>query len=397
MSEIRSAYNQAFSNQKYQAFLDDIAATYNHRPPFRIAETPLFIPNDLKQRLIDACDEISEVIVRPDFMEMTQDAIEYNVPNEPNYSLFVQMDFGITKDENGDLSPQLIETQGFPSLYFFQDLLATTYRKNFDIPENMTSYFGGLDAESYIEKLRHHIVGDCNPENVILMEVEPEKQTTYIDFVAAEAKLGIKTLCVTDTKVDGKDLYYLNDNGERVAIKRIFHRVIFDELMERQDILDRMEFDFMKEYNVEWVGHPNWFFRISKYTMPFLDSQYVPKCYFLDKLETYPTDLENYVLKPLYSFAGSGVKFNVTPEELDAIENKQNFILQRKVTYAPVVDSPTDPVKCEIRMLMLWEGNGTKPYLVNNLARLSRGEMVGVRFNKDKDWVGGSVAFFEQD
>lgn len=397
MSEIRAAYNKAFTTQKYEAFLDDISKIYNHRPTFRIAETPLFIPNDLKERLIEACDEISDVIVRPDFMEMTEEAIEYRVPNEPDYSLFVQMDFGITKDENGDLIPQLIETQGFPSLYFFQDLLAAAYRKHFDIPENMSSYFGGLNPTTYIDKLRQHIVGASNPENVILLEVEPIQQTTYIDFLAAEEKLGIKMLCVTDLKVDGKDLYYLNESGERVAVERIFHRVIFDELMGQSKVLEMMEFDFQKEYNVEWVGHPNWFFRISKYTMPFLDSKYVPKCYFLDKLETYPADLENYVLKPLYSFAGSGVKFNVTTEELDAIENKQNFILQRKVTYAPVVESPSDPVKCEIRMLMLWEGNGTRPYLVNNLARLSRGEMIGVRYNKDKDWVGGSVAFFEQD
>ena len=397
MSEIRVAYNKAFTNQKYQAFLDDIANTYNHRPPFRIAETPLFIPNDLKQRLIEACDEISDVIIRPDFMQMTEEAIEYRVPNEPDYSLFVQMDFGIIKDENGNLIPQLIETQGFPSLYFFQDLLASTYRKHFDIPANMSSYFGGLNSETYIEKLRQHIVGDSKPENVILLEVNPTSQTTYIDFLAAEQKIGIKTLCVTDLKVDGKDLYYLNDNEERVAVERIFHRVIFDELMNQPDILSAMEFDFSKSYNVEWVGHPNWFFRISKFIMPFLDSKYVPKCYFLHEMEQYPEDLENYVLKPLYSFAGSGVKFNISAEELDAIENKQNFILQKKVAYAPVVASPTEPVKCEIRMLMLWEGKGTKPYLVNNLARLSRGEMIGVKYNQNKDWVGGSVAFFEQD
>lgn len=393
MSEIRSAYNKAFTNQKYQAFLDDLAVKYNHRPPFRVAETPIFIPNDLKERLIEACDEISDVIVRPDFMEMTQKAIEVDVPNEPDSSIFVQMDFGITRDENGDLIPQLIETQGFPSLYFFQDLLASTYREHFDIPDNMTSYFGGLDRHSYIEKLRHHIVGDTNPENVVLLEVDPINQTTYIDFLVCEAKIGVAPICVSDIIVEGKDLFYLNKEGRKVQIKKMFHRVIFDELVKRDDL--KIEFDFAKSYNVEWVGHPNWFFRISKYTMPFLKSKYVPECHFLNELETYPTDLENYVLKPLYSFAGSGVKLNVTKADLDEIKNPENYILQKKVEYAPVVASPTDPVKCEIRMLMLWEGGDTRPYLVNNLARLSRGEMIGVRYNKDKDWVGGSVAFFE--
>lgn len=394
MSEIRSAYNKAFTPEKYEAFLQDIYKAYSYQPKFRIAESPLFIPNDLKQRLIDACDEISDVIIRPDFMEMTEKSIEVHVPNETNHSLFVQMDFGITKDKNGDLIPKLIEVQGFPSLYFFQDLLAKAYRKNFVVPENMSSYFGGLNPDSYIELLREKIIGDADPKSVILLEVDPVEQTTYIDFLAAEDKLGLKIVCVTDLKVEGKDLFYLEDDGSKVKVERIFHRVIFDELLQRDDL--KMEFDFTKEYNVEWVGHPNWFFRISKYTMPLLsDSQYVPKCYFLNELESYPEDLENYVLKPLYSFAGAGVKLNITKADLDEIENPQNFILQEKVEYAPVVDSPSDPVKCEIRMLMLWDGGDSKPYLVNNLARLSRGEMVGVRFNKDKDWVGGSVAFFE--
>lgn len=395
MSEIRSAYNKAFTQEKYEAFLKDIYDRYNHVPKFRIAESPLFIPNDLKNRLIEACDEISEVIIRPDFMEMTQKAIEVDVPNEPNYSLFVQMDFGITRDKNGDLIPKLIEVQGFPSLYFFQDLLAKAYRKNFVVPENMSSYFNGLNPESYIELLREKIVGNAEPKSVILLEIDPPNQTTYIDFLATEEKLGIKILCVSDLKVDGKDLYYFDADGSKIKVERIFHRVIFDELAERTDL--KMEFDFTKEYNVEWVGHPNWFFRISKYTMPFFHSKYVPKCYFLNELEKYPEDLENYVLKPLYSFAGMGVQLNVTKEILDEIKKPQNYILQEKVEYAPVVESPSEPVKCEIRMLMLWDGGDTKPYLVNNLARLSRGEMVGVRFNKDKDWVGGSVGFFEKD
>jgi glutathionylspermidine synthase len=395
MSAIRKAYNKAFTPEKYEAFLKDIYDKYNHIPKFRIAESPLFIPNDLKQRLIEACDEISEVLIRPDFMEITQNAIEMNVPNEPNHSLFVQMDFGITRDENGDLMPKLIEVQGFPSLYFFQDLLAKAYRKNFDIPENMTSYFNGLDANAYIELLREKIVGNADPKSVVLLEIDPPNQTTYIDFLATEEKLGIKVLCVSDLKVEGKDLYYFDADGSKIKVERIYHRVIFDELAQRTEL--KLEFDFSQEYNVEWVGHPNWFFRISKYTMPFFESKYVPKCYFLNELEKYPENLENYVLKPLYSFAGMGVQLNVTKEILDEIQKPQNYILQEKVEYAGVVESPSEPVKCEIRIMMLWDSPEQKPYLINNLARLSRGEMVGVRFNKDKDWVGGSVGFFEKD
>ena len=193
--------------------------------------------------------------------------------------------------------------------------------------------------------------------------------------------------------MEGKDLYYINEQGKKIGVDRIFNRVIFDELIHRDDL--KREFYFTNEVNVNWVGHPHWFFRISKHTLPLLNSKYVPKTYFLNELESYPEDLHNYVLKPLYSFAGTGVIINLNRFDLDPITDKENYILQRKVNYSPVVKTPNQPAKCEIRMLMLWERGEARPKIVNNLARLSKGEMVGVRYNKDKDWVGGSVGFFE--
>ena len=100
------------------------------------------------------------------------------------------------------------------------------------------------------------------------------------------------------------------------------------------------------------------------------------------------------MLKPLYSFAGTGVIIHINRFDLDAIQDPENYILQRKVEYAPVVPTPDVPAKAEVRMMMLWERGAERPYLVNNLVRLSKGQMVGVRYNKDKVWVGGSVGFF---
>ncbi len=396
ISQYRSHYLAQYSDEKYQHFLDSIAAEYDHRPPFRIAETPIFIPNPLKQRLITACNDISEVLTQPNFKEITADAIKHphlQVPGEDYHTRFLQMDFGICKDENGDPTPQLIEIQGFPSLYFFQDLLSKAYKEHFDIPNGLSVHLEGHDSTSYLELLREVIVGDNNPKNVVLLEVEPEKQATYIDFLGAQHHLGIKVLCISKLKKDGKKLYYLSECGERVDIHKIYNRVIFDELNQRDDI--QREFYFKDEVDVEWVGHPNWFFRISKYTMPLLKSKYVPKSIYLNEVTEYPSDLNNYVLKPLYSFAGAGVKLNVSKEDLDAIEDKENFILQEKVNYEPIVQTPDTPAKCEIRMLMLWNKGDSRAQIVNNLVRLSKGEMIGVRYNKDKQWVGASVGFFE--
>jgi hypothetical protein len=394
----RSAFNQHFTQAKYDAFLNDINQQFNYTPAFRIAETPIFIPQQLKERLLEACEEILAVVNHPDFKELTHEAIKHptlKVPSEDYTSRFIQLDFGICLDENGDPIPKLIELQGFPSLYFYQDFLTEMYIKHFDIPDRFSVHLNGMKRTEYLEMLRHEIVGDTDPHQVVLLEVEPEHQATRIDFLCAEQMLGIKVLCISKMKKRGKELFYVDDNGEEVKILKIYNRVIFDELDKRTDL--HREFYFKDEVDVEWVGHPNWFFRISKYTMPLLSGKYVPKSFYLDKMEEYPQNLGEYVLKPLYSFAGSGVQLNVTKDMLDAIDDKENFILQEKVKYHPIIETPDGAARCEIRMMTLYNTREHKTQVVTNLMRLTKGEMVGVKYNKDKDWVGGSAGFFENE
>ena len=396
ITELRRQFNESFRQETYQGMLAHIEGLYNYRPPFRIAETPVFIPRKLKKQLIEACEEITDVIVRPDFKELSRGALlaGQEVPGETPHTTFLQMDFGICLQENGELKPQLIEVQGFPSLYFYQNLAARAYRKFYDIPDNFSHLFGGLNSEEYLEMLRRVILGDHNPENVILLEVEPEKQTTAIDFIAGKHMIGLEPVCVSQLKVHGREVFYEKE-GRLIQVEKIYNRVIFDELIKRDDL--PREFYFTEDHDVEFIGHPNWFFRISKHTLPLLDSQYVPKSYFLNEVESIPEDLHNYVLKPLYSFAGTGVIINLNRHDIEAISDPENYILQRKVEYASIIPTPNEPAKCEIRMLMLWEQGWERPVIVNNLARISKGLMVGVRYNKDKDWVGGSVGFFEAD
>ncbi len=397
ISELRRAYNKAFTEQKYAALLDEIEAATNHRPPFKVAETPVFVPHDLKRQLFEACSDIIDELVKPDFKKRSQSALlpQNDVPGETNYSTFLAIDFGICEDENGNLKPQLIEIQGFPSLYFFQDLSANAYRKHFSIPENLHHLFNGLDSVTYTEKLRKAILGDSRPENVILLEVEPHKQNTQVDFWATQKALGLKVACLTELKTEGKDVYYLDNSGKKIQVERIYNRVIFDELEKRTDL--KYEFQFNREYNIEWVGHPNWFFRISKHTLPLFNSQYVPKSFYLSEFEEDFETLNQYVLKPLYSFSGQGVIINPSKKDVDSIksEDRFNYILQRKVNYAPVVETLDEKAKAEIRMMLLWEDGMARPEILTNLVRLSKGEMVGVRYNKDKTWVGGTVGFFE--
>lgn len=398
IAPIREQFNQQFTKEKYEYFLKLIRDYYNHDPLFRKAETPFFIPTILKDRLLEACEEIVETLLEKDLKERTQGSlfdVKNIVPNEDEYSTFLQMDFGVTLDENGDPMPMLIEVQGFPSVYFFQRMVTEAYKKAYDLPEHLTSYFNGYNPDSFKELLKEVIVGDTPVHQVIILEVEPTLQNTYIDLLATSIELGIPVKCVTDLFLEGKKLYYLDAMGSKVEVIKIYNRVIFDELYQRQDL--EMRFNFYDDIDVEWIGHPNWFFRISKYLIPFLKSKYVPETYFLDKVDINALDLSQYVLKPLFSFAGSGVIIDVTSEDLAKIKDTENYILQRKVQYEPVIESPDEPVKVEIRMMMIWPKNTERPIVVNNLVRLSKGKMIGVKYNKDKDWVGGSVGFYEGD
>lgn len=391
--DLREAFNRQFSAEKYRSFLSDIESIFDHKPPFRIAETPVFIPESLKEHLFKATDLIVDVITDPSFKEKTDGALQesYRVPYEDDHTTFLQMDYGITTNDDGELVPQLIEVQGFPSLYFYQDLVAKMYAKHFACPEGFSHLF--LESgEAYIQKLRETIVGDEDPRNVVLMEVEPERQTTRIDFLLADQLLGIKSVCISKLKKSGRTIYYEGDDGKLVEVRRIFNRVIRDELLQRNDL--PREFHMNDDVDVEWVGHPNWFFRISKYTLPFLQNEYVPDTWFLKDVEHIPENLEDFVLKPLFSFSGSGVIFHLSRDAIEQTHDPSNYILQKKVRYDPVIITPNEPVKCEVRMLMIWAKGAPRPVMVNNLARLSKGEMIGVKYNKDKDWVGGSVGLF---
>lgn len=397
IQSLRQTFNDHFSPDRYGAFLDSIQADLPGLLDFRVAETPVFVPKALGDKLKQACADIVGVILADDFKARTEAAIppDQRVPNEDNHTTFLAVDFAVCRDESGALTPQLIELQGFPSLYGFQAYLPEKFRQFYPIPDSVSSLFGGISRDEYIERLRQTIVGDGKPEETVLLEIFPEKQKTRIDFELTRQYLGVEPVCLTKIRKDGRALYYEKD-GRQIPIKRIYNRLIFDDLQNYPGL--ETEFHLTDDVDVTWVGHPNWFFRISKYTLPLLHSPFVPKSYFLSDLDTPPADLENYVLKPLFSFAGAGVKIHVTPADIDAIPANQrgNFLIQRKVQYEPVIQSPDGLVKCEIRMLFVWPEAEAKPTLITNLARLSRGEMIGVNFNKNKDWVGGTVGFFNE-
>ena len=394
IKELRSQFNRNFTKGKYEEYIKKIEGLHPGSLEFRNAETPIFVPKGFTQKMLDACEDIIDVISGERFIDLTERSIPANiqVPGQNDHSHFIVFDFGICESITGELEPQLIEMQGFPTLFAFQAFHSELTKEYANVPDNFSPYLSGYDKASYLKLFKEIVVGDLDPANVILLEILPEQQKTRIDFYCTEQVLGIKTVCLTKLQAEGNHLYYYN-NGVKTIVKRIYNRLIFDDLQKQEGIGPTI--DLAKEYDVEWIPHPNWFYRISKFTLPLIRNRYVPKTFFLNELTQVPADLENYVLKPLFSFAGMGVVIDLTKEDIDKITDPENWILQRKVKYADIIETPDIPAKAEIRLFYFWKDGWARPKAVHNLARLSKGKMIGTRYNKDKEWVGGSVAFFE--
>ncbi|HWC19967.1 MAG TPA: hypothetical protein VG498_23335, partial [Terriglobales bacterium] len=319
---------------------------------------------------------------------------EYKVPNESKRPMFLQIDFGLTRNAKGGIEPKLVELQAFPSLYAYQPVLMQQYANSFSLDSELGWFLSGLDFDTYRRLLCRAILAGHAPENVILMEIDPLEQKTLPDFLLTKELCGIETVNVLDLKKEGRKLYY-EFRGQQVQVERIYNRMIVDELM-RKGV--KLPFDLRDDLDVEWAGHPNWYFRISKFSIPFLKHESVPQAYFLDKIAELPADRENYLLKPLYSFAGIGIKFAPTEEDIAVIpaERRHEYIIQERIAFEPVIETPHGPTQAEIRIMYIWLESDPQPTPVLTLVRMGRGKMMGVDHNRNLEWVGGSAGMWAE-
>ncbi len=398
---LRQQFNRGFTPGKYQNFLQRIDQACGTHVQFRLSETPCFFPRALLERMAsDGKELIRQLVDNPQYRTKSDEAVpaEFKVPNEAAHPMFVQVDFGLVRDSHGNLHPKLVELQAFPSLYAYQGPLADAYiaahglgSPNFGLPPSsrLKYFLSGLETGTYRDLMHRAIVGSHAVENVILMEIHPQQQKTLPDFLLTEKMLGVKTVDIVDIKKDGRRLYY-ESCGKLIPIERIYNRAIVDEL-ERKKV--KLNFDWRDDLDVEWAGHPNWYFRISKFSIPYLKHESVPKTWFLDQMDSVPTDLENYALKPLYSFAGLGVVIAPKKEEIAAIpaEKRPYYILQERLNFEPVIETPFGGTKAEVRVMYVWLDELTP---VLTIIRMGRGLMMGVDHNKNMEWVGASAGFF---
>ena len=399
---LREQFNDRFTPDKYQLFLRRVDEACGTHVQFRLSETPCFFPKPLVDGMAsDGQELIRQLVDDSSYRAKSDEAVpaEFKVPNEAPHPMFVQVDFGLVRDAGGELRPKLVELQAFPSLYAYQGPLAEAYidvyglaaASGFRLPASgrLKYLLSGLETSSYRELLRRAIVGSHDPQNVILMEIDPLHQKTLPDFLLTERMLGVKTVDIVDIKKDGARLYYERD-GRRIPIRRIYNRAIVDEL-ERKNV--KLSFDWRDDLDVEWAGHPNWYFRISKFSIPYLKHASVPKTWFLDRLDEIPADLENYALKPLYSFAGLGVVIAPTKADIAAIpaDKRPYYILQERMQFEPLIATPFGGTKAEVRVMYIWLDELTP---VLTIIRMGRGLMMGVDHNKNMEWVGASAALY---
>lgn len=394
---IREAFNRDFKESYYENLQKEVADTFGEPCAFRISETPVFLDKAIKQSVFEACNAILAQIDTLDFEALRQRFTPKHLqsPSPLGNPHFLAIDFGLCDDGKGGIGPQLIELQAFPSLMYYQPFLGKAFLKNYpNIPKAGFQYFlDGLDEARYMEEVRKVIIGNENPENVILLELFPEKQKTRIDFWATKQALGIEVVCLTKVMKEGKSLYY-EKNGKKTPITRIYNRVIFDELQRIENL--KTDFNLFDDVNVEWITHPDWFFIISKCIMPLLRHQAIPPSYYLND---YPEgiDLKDYVMKPLFSFAGKGIDLHPTLETIAQIKDKQNYLLQRKVSYAPLIKTNTEKnSKVELRILYAWNTDENRLKPIINLTRMGKGDLINVSHLTEDTWIGSSISFFEE-
>jgi hypothetical protein len=387
--DLRRAYNEAFSDEKYHEYERRLSERGGMPIPFRLAETPVFLPRELREEMLAASREIFRQLSSPEALARSLDAVpsELDIPGCDASPTFVVVDFAVTQDEGGRLKPMLIELQAFPTLYAFQVAQSEELSQLCPEPGRLRWFLSGLGDASYKKVVGDAILAGLPPDNVVLLDLDPPGQKTAIDFAFTEQFWGVRAVDPGEIEKRGRELWYSRD-GKRTRILRIYNRLIFDEL---EASGGKLPFDLREPLDVSWAGHPNWYFRWSKHSLPYLEHPSVPEAVLLSDLPRPPMDLSQWVLKPLFSFAGSGVKVDVTPEDLAAVpqERRAQTLLMRKVEYAPAI-ATTDGNFSKVEVRVMFVDRGGKPYPVITLARLSQGRMMGVNYNKDRTWVGSS-------
>jgi hypothetical protein len=411
---LRQEFNSRYRPEAYRLLLRNLDARVRTHVAFRVAETPVFFPKALLDEMASIGAELTHRLVADkQYLAQSAKAIPaaWRAAGETPHPHFMTVDFGLVKQADGKLSPRLVELQAFPSVYAYQYVLSESYRDAFDLDSfaALGSFLGGHTEASFWEKMRQVILNGHPPENVVLAEVDPMQQKTLPDFHVTADRLGIRIVNIaeiTPAEPAGKDragklprLCY-REGKRLVPIRRIYNRAIVDELIQKQV---HLHFDYRESFDVEWAGHPNWYFHLSKFSIPYLDHPGVPPALFLDDWfagagrDRLPVDREQWILKPLFSFAGKGIQFAPSIQDLEAIppQERRNYLLQQRVKFEPVIDTPFGMTQAEIRILYLWpDGGELQPVLP--LIRLGRGKMMGVDHNRDLEWVGASAAFYPE-
>ncbi len=395
----RSFFNQAFNQDIFARFMKRMENRLNTTFPFRVAETPLIMTHELRDKLARYSSEITTQLSQPSLLAELKKAIpaKYDVPGMDGLPNCVQVDFALTQDAAGNVDGKVVELQAFPSLYALMTVMSDAWSEELkDMPgmDKEWDCFINVDRAAAVEMMTRTIVGAAKPEETVLVDFEPENQKTQPDFAATQEIFGVDSVCVTKLVKKGKQLFR-EKNGALIPVKRIYNRMVFDELEVKGA---KIPFDWREELDVTWCSHPNWYWTWSKYALPFITHPAVPKATFLDQLPEIPADLTRYVLKPLFSFAGAGVVVDVTRADVDAVpaDQRHGWVLQEKIDYAPVIPMPNAEggVKAEVRVMLLRPPESQVLTPIMCLVRLSRGKMLGVDFNKGLTWVGGSVGMW---
>jgi hypothetical protein len=393
IQHIRQAFNQAFTDDTYQQYLDDINQRYPNSVGFRIAETPVFFDQKFKNSIIKAGEAICSQLVSEETISQLKDGIpkEFSDAQHTTLPNCLLLDFAITKNKE-TLDFALIELQAFPSLFAYEMLQDQAIRDHYNIPNQFSAYLNHYTKEQFHNELKSLIVGD-SPNNTILLELDPENQKTKIDFYCSRDAFNIPIVNIRDIECKNQKWFCKTENGLK-EINRIYNRIVVDEIQNDNELL-KIYIAISNDPTIEWFTHPIHFYMYSKFALPFIKHPKVPYTQFLNKINIKQVSLEEIIIKPLYSFSGKGVLLHPTLNDIDQIKDPQHWIYQEKINYANCLDTPSGPTKVELRLFFLKDAESNTYKAAFNLVRLSRQGLINTAHNSNETWVGGSLAYFE--
>ena len=349
---LRHDFNTRFRPETFRTLLHSLDAIARTHVAFPVAETPCFFPASMLDEMSRiGIDLTLQLVNDPDYLARSLAAIPeaWRAADQNAHPHFLTADFGLVREHSGRLAPRLVEMQAFPSVFGFQWAVSEAYRSAFSLDPSLRYLLGGLDESQFWKLLARTIVAGHDPETVVLIDVDPANQKTLPDFHITADRLGIRIVDIAALEVldPSRDSPTQLDRVSATAITAASFPFAASTIAPSSTSssagkspsssttaspstlngpaiptgISTSASSPSPSSTIPPFRPPSSSTTGSESSAPASKSARGPKESPRDRL---PADRDRLILKPLYSFAGQGILFAPTDDQLAAIPPAQH-------------------------------------------------------------------------